>query len=51
VEYLTGYAPKLNPVEYIWAYWKQHALPNVGPKESYGLGQTQVFYGLDARSG
>jgi hypothetical protein len=22
VEYLPGYAPELNPVEYIWAYWK-----------------------------
>jgi transposase len=29
VGYLPGYAPELNPVEYIWAYWKQHALPNV----------------------
>jgi transposase len=26
VEYLPGYAPELNPVEYIWAYWKQHTL-------------------------
>ena len=25
----------LNPVEYIWAYWKQHELPNVCPKD-YG---------------
>ena len=33
VEYLPGYAPELNPVEYIWAYWKQHALPNVCPKD------------------
>src|SRR5262249_38316187 len=29
----TGYAPELNPVEYIWGYWKQHALPNVCPKD------------------
>ena len=28
-------APELNPVEYIWAYWKQHELPNVCPKD-YG---------------
>ena len=28
VESLPGYAPELNPVEYIWAYWKQHTLPN-----------------------
>jgi transposase len=32
VEYLPGYAPELNPVEYIWAYWKQHTLPNVLPE-------------------
>ena len=31
-EYLPPYAPELNPVEYIWAYWKQHELPNVCPK-------------------
>lgn len=30
VEFLPAYAPELNPVEYIWAYWKQHTLPNVG---------------------
>ena len=34
-EHLTAYAPELNPVEYIWAYWKQHELPNVCPKD-YG---------------
>ena len=22
VEYVPGYAPELNPVEYIWAYWE-----------------------------
>ena len=32
-EYLPPYAPELNPVEYIWAYWKQHELPNVCPKD------------------
>ena len=34
-EYLPPYAPELNPVEYIWSYWKQHELPNVCPKD-YG---------------
>ena len=34
-EYLPAYAPELNPVEYIWSYWKQHELPNVCPKD-YG---------------
>ena len=33
VEFLPPYAPELNPVEYIWAYWKQHELPNVCPKD------------------
>ena len=40
VEYLPGYAPELNPVEYIWGYWKQHALPNVCPKDYWSLGET-----------
>ena len=33
--WLPAYAPELNPVEYVWAYWKQHELPNVCPKD-YG---------------
>jgi len=24
VEFLPGYAPQLNPVEYLWSHWKQH---------------------------
>lgn len=40
VEYLPSYAPELNPVEYIWGYWKQHALPNVCPKDYWSLGDT-----------
>ena len=35
--YLPPYAPELNPVEYIWAYWKQHELPNVCPKDYWEL--------------
>ena len=31
--YLPPYAPELNPVEYIWGYWKQHELPNFCPKD------------------
>jgi DDE superfamily endonuclease len=42
VEYLPGYAPELNPVEYIWAYWKQHALPNVCPKDTGGWTRLHV---------
>ncbi len=36
-EYLPAYAPELNPVEYIWGYWKQHELPNVCPKDYWDL--------------
>ncbi|HLJ15061.1 MAG TPA: hypothetical protein VKV15_11230 [Bryobacteraceae bacterium] len=32
VEYLPVHAPELNPVEYIWAYWKQHELPPCLPE-------------------
>lgn len=39
IEYLPGYAPELNPVEYIWSYWKQHALPNVCPNNYWELGE------------
>lgn len=38
-EYLPPYAPELNPVEYIWAYWKQHELPNVCPNDYKDLSQ------------
>jgi transposase len=33
LEYLPAYAPELNPVEYIWAYWKHHELPNFCPHD------------------
>lgn len=33
IEWLPGYAPELNPVEYIWGYWKQHELPNFCPRD------------------
>jgi len=39
LEYLPPYAPELNPVEYIWAYWKQHELPNVCPKDFWHLSE------------
>ena len=32
LEFLPGYAPELNPVEYVWGHWKQHELPNFCPK-------------------
>jgi hypothetical protein len=28
-----AYAPELNPVEYIWGYWKHHELPNFCPHD------------------
>jgi len=32
LEFLPAYAPELNPVEYLWGYWKHHALSNFCPK-------------------
>nr|WP_324292569.1 transposase [uncultured Paludibaculum sp.] len=34
VELLPACAPELNPVEYIWAYWKQRTLPKINPKDN-----------------
>jgi transposase len=36
---LPAYAPELNPLEYIWAYLKQHELPNVCTKSLWSLGE------------
>jgi uncharacterized protein len=33
LEFLPPYAPELNPVEYLWAHWKQHQMPNFCPKD------------------
>jgi hypothetical protein len=33
IERLPGYAPELNPVEFIWGYWKHHELPNFCPRD------------------
>jgi len=32
LESLPAYAPELNPVKYLWSYWKRHELPNFCPK-------------------
>lgn len=40
LEYLPAYAPELNPVEYIWGYWKQHELPNLCPADFQRLSQS-----------
>jgi transposase len=38
-EYLPSYAPELNPVEYIWGYWKKHELPNLCATDLAQLGR------------
>jgi transposase len=37
VERLPAYAPELNPVEYLWGYWKQHELPNLCARDLWHL--------------
>jgi transposase len=36
--FLPGYAPELNPVEYIWGHLKKHELPNLCPRDFAQLG-------------
>ena len=45
LEFLPAYAPELNPVEYLWGYWKQHELPNFCPKD-YGQLSAQARQAL-----
>jgi transposase len=33
LEFLPAYAPELNPVEYLWGYWKLRELPNFCAKD------------------
>ena len=40
VERLPAYAPELNPVEYLWAYWKKTELANFCPKNIWELNHT-----------
>ena len=37
VERLPGYAPELNPIEYLWGYAKGNDLANLAPKELWEL--------------
>jgi transposase len=39
IEQLPPYAPELNPVEYLWAHWKQHELANFCAKDFAELSQ------------
>lgn len=36
-EHLPAYAPELNPVEYVWSYWKTHVLRNFCPRNEWEL--------------
>lgn len=40
IEFLPPYAPELNPVEYLWAWLKRHALANFCPDTLTELQQT-----------
>ena len=33
----AGLCAELNPVEYLWGYWKQHEPPNVSPRDYWEL--------------
>jgi transposase len=37
VERLPGYAPELNPIEYLWGYAKNNDLANLAPKDLWEL--------------
>jgi transposase len=40
LHFLPGYAPDLNPVEFLWAWLKRHALANFCPDNFTGLRHT-----------
>ena len=40
IEFLPPYAPELNPVEYLWAWLKRHALENYCPETLTELQQS-----------
>ena len=42
--FLPAYAPELNPVEYLWGYWKCKEMPNFCPKDLMHLSD----YAIDA---
>ena len=39
LEFLPACAPELTPVEYLWAHWKHHELPNLCPTTFGQLGE------------
>jgi len=40
IDFLPPYAPELNPVEYLWAWLKRHALANFCPNSIAELAHT-----------
>jgi transposase len=40
IAFLPPYAPDLNPVEYLWAWLKRHALANYCPNDLSALHET-----------
>ena len=40
IAFLPPYAPELNPVEYLWAWLKRHALANFCPENLHVLRKT-----------
>jgi len=42
VEFLPAYAPELNPVEYLWGYWKMRELPNFCAADYADLSETAL---------
>lgn len=42
VAFLPAYAPELNPVEYLWGYWKMRELPNYCAPNYHELSQVAL---------
>lgn len=40
LERLPAYAPELNPVEYLWGYWKRNCMANLCPENYAHLSNT-----------
>ena len=51
LEFLPAYAPELNPVEYLWGYWKCKEMPNFCPSDIAELSDfaTKALYRMRRR--
>jgi transposase len=51
LEFLPAYAPELNPVEYLWGYWKCKEMPNFCPSNIAELSDfaTKALYRMRRR--